>query len=136
MLFNPLLHEFFFSSLLEKQTKMGCYLLPTHGRGAHRIFFLIIPSDFKIEILDIRTLLWPICNKGLVKGIDPIITPNLSQRLQEMFYAEKTFSGMDSVAKKNFFFYPNFFFFNMFKKNITAGFFKKMFFFKKVYITK
>ena len=29
------------------------------------------------------------------KGIDPIITPNLSQNLQKMFFAEKAFSGME-----------------------------------------
>ena len=41
-----------FSSLLERQSKkIGPYRLPTHSQGAHRNFF-IIPSYFKIEILN------------------------------------------------------------------------------------
>ena len=42
-----MLHEFFFSSVLERQPKIGCYRLPTHRRGAQRNFFFIIPSLFK-----------------------------------------------------------------------------------------
>ena len=34
-----LLHELFFSLASEKQTKIASYRLPTHRRGAHRIFF-------------------------------------------------------------------------------------------------
>ena len=50
--FNPFLHEFFFSSVFERQSKIGSYRLPTHRRGAN---FLIISSYFKTEILAIRT---------------------------------------------------------------------------------
>ena len=48
--FNPLLHEFFFSSVFKIKRKIGCYRLPTHKRGAHREFFcsslLILKSKF------------------------------------------------------------------------------------------
>ena len=37
--FNPLLHEFFFSSVLERLPKIGSYSLPTHRRCAQRNFF-------------------------------------------------------------------------------------------------
>ena len=37
--FNPLLHELFFSSVLERQLKIGSYRLLTHRRGAYRNFF-------------------------------------------------------------------------------------------------
>ena len=49
--FSPLLHEFFSLSVFEILLKIGCYCLPTHRRGVHRKFF-IIPSYFKIEIVD------------------------------------------------------------------------------------
>ena len=42
---NPLLHQFFFSSVFEINRKIGCNRLPTH-----RQIFLFIPSYFKIKI--------------------------------------------------------------------------------------
>ena len=37
---NPLLHEFFFSSVYEIYPKIDSYRLPTHRRGVHKIFLL------------------------------------------------------------------------------------------------
>ena len=37
--FNPLLHEFFFSLVLEIEPKLGSYRLPTRRRSDHRKFF-------------------------------------------------------------------------------------------------
>ena len=41
ILFNPLLHEFFFSSVFENliKPKIGCYRLPTHRCSAHIIIY-------------------------------------------------------------------------------------------------
>ena len=44
-----------FSSVLERQLKIGSYRLPTHRRVALG-YFLIIPSYFAIEILAMHTL--------------------------------------------------------------------------------
>ena len=48
--------SFIMSNILKRQPKIGCYRLPIHRRGVHRIFFMI-PSYYKIEILAIRALL-------------------------------------------------------------------------------
>ena len=63
--FNPLVPEFLFSSFFGTQPKIGSFRLPTHRRDAHRIFFLVIPSSFRIEILAIRTLSCTLGTKGL-----------------------------------------------------------------------
>ena len=44
---NPLLHELFLSSILERQPRIGCYRLLTHRHGAHRKLFLTIPFYLK-----------------------------------------------------------------------------------------
>ena len=36
---NPLFHEFHFTSVFQIIPKIGSCRLPTHRRGAHRIFF-------------------------------------------------------------------------------------------------
>ena len=38
---NPLLHEFSFLSILEREPKIDSYRLPTHRRGTHLNFFII-----------------------------------------------------------------------------------------------
>ena len=48
-----LLHEFFFSLVFETQPRIGFYRVPTHRRVPHRKFIFIIPSYFKIEILNL-----------------------------------------------------------------------------------
>ena len=42
LIINPLLPEFFFSSLFGTAYKIGSFLLPTHSRDAHRKKFLMI----------------------------------------------------------------------------------------------
>ena len=41
-LVNPLMPETFMPSNFEMKPKIGSHRLPTHRRGAHRIFFLIL----------------------------------------------------------------------------------------------
>ena len=47
--FNSLWTVLFFPSIFESLPKIGSYRLPTHGRDAHKNFFMI-PSYFKIKI--------------------------------------------------------------------------------------
>ena len=54
----------FFVVVFRYSLRIGCYRIPTHRRGAHRIFF-IIPSYFKIKILTKYCPLATLCNKGL-----------------------------------------------------------------------
>ena len=90
ILFNPLLRELFFSSALERQPKICSYRLPIQRRGAHRKFFLIIPSYFKIEILAICVLLWQLCNKGLKS----------CQKVSSLLYwFMRLYIGMQKIAK-------------------------------------
>ena len=37
-LFNPLFHEFYFTSVFKIKPKIGSFCLPTHSRDAHRKF--------------------------------------------------------------------------------------------------
>ena len=54
---NLLLHEFFFSLVLERQPKIGCHIVYRLIDAALIGIFFIIPSYFKIENLAMRTLL-------------------------------------------------------------------------------
>ena len=73
-LINTLLHEFcFLSFFFDIYPKIGFYCLPTHKRGAHRIFFpwslLILKSKFWPNVVP-----WPrCCTKILHKGITSIL---------------------------------------------------------------
>ena len=47
--FNPLLHKFFFSLVLERQRKKGCYRLPTHRQM----------EFFQSSLLILKSKFWP-----------------------------------------------------------------------------
>ena len=50
------------------QPKIGSYRLPTHERSAHRNFFTVIPSYFRIEILAMRYQTAALGTNGLILG--------------------------------------------------------------------
>ena len=60
--------------------------------------FNILCENF-IKIGPIIKKIPKFCDDPL-KGIDPIITPNLSQKLQKMIFAEKASSGMEEMCPK------------------------------------
>ena len=74
---------------------IGSFRLLTHSRDAHRKFFFMIPSYFRIEILalKIRALLCALGSKGLYKFVNfHFLWPLLPEFFLSSFFGTGSFS--------------------------------------------